>query len=53
MKTHYILGKPTKNFVRLYSDFDVLGCSLTLEEAEDAKKIIKNAKIYKLVEVKK
>lgn len=54
MKTQYVIGTPTKEFIRLYDRYYAIGCSLTSAEAEDAKKVInKNVKIYKLVEVKK
>lgn len=52
MKNQYVIGVPSNGFVRLSDGRELMGGSLTLEEAKDAKFILKNGKIYKLVEVK-
>ena len=54
MKEQYIAGTAMKKFIRMHDMSYTIGCSLTLEEAKEAKKIMgKKCKIYKLVEVKK
>ncbi len=53
MKSHYIVGQTTKDFIRMSDGRIIYGCSLTLDEAKEATKIFKRSKIYKLVEVKK
>jgi hypothetical protein len=54
MKQQYILGVPTKEYIRTSDGRYLIGCSLTLKEAKDMlKDLDKKTKIYKLVEVKK
>ncbi len=54
MKDQYIVGtKAKRGFIRITDGMVLLGCSLNLEEAKEAKKMMVNSKIYKLVEVKK
>ncbi len=53
MKDQYIVGVPTKDFIRTSDGRELIGGSLSLEEAKEAKNIFKKSKIYKLVEVKK
>jgi hypothetical protein len=53
MKDQYLVGIPKKDFIRITDGVILIGGSLTLEEAKDAKKIMKRSKIYKLIEVKK
>ena len=54
MKEQYIVGtKARSGFIRITDGIYLLGCSLNLDEAKEAKKMITRSKIYKLVEVKK
>lgn len=53
MKQQYIVGQKAKDFVRMSDGRSLFGCSLDLDEAKEAKKVIKGGKIFKLVEVKK
>jgi len=53
MKNQYVIGVLAEGYIRLSDGRELIGGSLTLEEAKDAKIILKNGKIYKLVEVKK
>ncbi|KKL20957.1 hypothetical protein LCGC14_2450260 [marine sediment metagenome] len=53
MKDQYLVGLPQKDFVRITDMREMIGFSLSLDDAIDAQKIVKKSKIYKLVEVKK
>lgn len=54
MKQQYLVGiKKNNEFIRLSDGRELIGYSLTLKEAKEAKQVFKNSKIYKLVEVKK
>lgn len=51
MKTQYLVGIPAEGFIRLSDGRELIGGSLTLEEAKEAKKIYKKSFVYKLVMV--
>ena len=51
MKLQYVIGVKADWFIRLTDGRELIGGSLTLEEAIDAKIILKNGSIYKLVMV--
>lgn len=51
MKEQYLVGVPKKDFIRLSDGRELIGGSLTLEEAKEAKKFFKKSHVYKLVMV--
>ena len=53
MKQQYLIGQKDDGFIRLSDGRELIGYSLTLEEAKEAQKVFKNSKIYKLIEIKK
>lgn len=53
MKNKYLVGVKEKDYIRLYDGIYLIGGSLSMKEAKEFQKNLKNSKIYKLIEVKK